>query len=121
DRSEPMALRLRAAVVLHRAGLKVPAAELFAAARAEDQPQALRCYAVRHLPTVLGEAAIPVLRETMRGPAGSTWGGSTWCAAYQALAAIGEPAVPTLLEMLEARDESRDCRAGAAYALAGIR
>ena len=116
DRSEPMALRLRAAVVLHRAGLRVPAAELFAAARAEDQPVVVRCYAVRQLPTVLGEAAIPVLREAMRGPADSTWDG-----AYRAFAAIGEPAVPTLLAMLEARDESRHCRAGAAHALAGIR
>jgi len=116
DRSEPMALRLRAAVALHRAGLRVHAAELFAAARAEDHPEAVRRYAVRHLVTVLGEAAIPVLRESMRGPAGPTWGN-----AYQALAEIGEPAVPTLLAMIEERDESEDYRAGALHALAAIR
>jgi hypothetical protein len=76
----------------------------------------VRLYAVFKLPTVLGEAAIPVLREAMRKPTGPTWG-----VACQAFAAIGEPAVPTLLAMLEERDESPDYRAGAAHALAEIR
>jgi len=122
DRSEPMAVRLRAAVALHRAGVKPPAAELFAAARAGDQPDSMRSYAVQYLPTVLGEAAIPVLREVVRAGGGDAWNGYqvSW-AAYQALAAIGEPAVPTLLEMLEERDRNSDYRGGAVHALAAIR
>jgi hypothetical protein len=37
------------------------------------------------------------------------------------LAEIGEPAVPTLLAMIEERDESEDYRSGAAHALIQIR
>lgn len=114
-------MRLRAAVALHRAGVKPPAAELFAAAHAEDQPAPVRRYAVQHLPVVLGEAAIPVLREVMRADGRSVWGGTVWGDAHQAFATIGEPAVPTLLEMLEERGGSADYRGGAAHALAAIR
>jgi hypothetical protein len=73
DGDEAMELRLRAAVVLSRAGNPVAAEPLFAAARAEDQPAEVRGYAVRHLPAVLGDGALPVLRELMRGPAGALW------------------------------------------------
>lgn len=116
DEHEPLALRLRAAVLLAAAETPVACEALFAAARGQDQPEPVRRYAVRHLPAVLGEQAIVVLRELMRGKAGPLWGDC-----YQAFVAIGEPAVPTLVAMLGERDETSDYRGGAAHALREIR
>lgn len=112
DEDEPLALRLRAAVVLARAGTPVAADRFFEAARAADQPDDLRRYAVSHLPTIVGADALPVLRELMRGKAGPVWSDC-----QNAFAAIGEAAVPTLIEMLREEDETNDYRGGAAHAL----
>jgi HEAT repeat protein len=116
DAAAAIALRLRAAVVLSLAGTPVAADALFAAARATDQPDAVRRYAVRQLPTVLGDKAIPVLRDLMRGKATSVWGDC-----YHAFAELGERAVPTLVAMVGEQGETPDYRGGAAHALGQIR
>ena len=115
DEDEPLALRLRAAVVLARAGTPVAADRFFETARAADQPDELRRYAVRHLPGIVGEDALPVLRELMRGKAGPVWSDC-----QTGFAAFGEKAVPTLVEMLLEEGETNDYRGGAAHALRTI-
>ena len=110
-----MALRLRAGWILVRAGAPAGVRELFEAnARANDD-DAVRRFAVRRLPDVLGADAMPLLRELMRGKASTVWG-----EAYQAFASIGDAAIPTLREMLAEVDESPDYRGGAAHALGRI-
>ncbi|MCR9244233.1 MAG: HEAT repeat domain-containing protein [bacterium] len=116
DDKESLALRLRAAVVLARAGTPVAADRFFEAARAEDQPREVRQFAVRNLPAIVGEEAIPILRELMRGPANGVWN-----ECIGAFAALGEPAVDTLVEMMLEEGQSNDYRGGAANALGGIK
>ncbi|MCA8978047.1 MAG: HEAT repeat domain-containing protein [Planctomycetes bacterium] len=116
DDGEPMALRLRAAVMLSQAGAPVAAEPLFQAARAEGQPEELRRYAVANLTCVLGDKALPVLRELMRGKAGALWGDC-----MQSFVRHGEAAVPTLIAMLGEAGESADYRGGAAHALGKIK
>ncbi len=116
DVGEPMAVRLRAAMLLCAEGVHADVSALFAAARAEDQPREVRQFAVRQLPAVLGDRAIPILRDLMRGTAGEVWG-----ECYQAFIALGERAVPTLTEMVAEKGQTPDYRGGAAHALGAIR
>lgn len=116
DAKEAMPLRLRAAVVLCMAGTQVDADALFAEARGKDQPNAVRQYAVRHLPTLLGDQAIPILRDLMREPASPVWG-----TCQDAFSDLGERAVPTLIAMLGEQGETVDYRGGAAHALGKIK
>jgi len=117
DRSQPRALRLRAGWILQRAGAAEGVKELYleSVRGGEGIADEDMRFAVRHLGQVLGDDALAVLRDLMRGKAGAVWG-----EAYQAFAAMGEPAVPTLLEMLAEAEESADYRGGAAHALAEI-
>ncbi len=116
DAKEAMPLRLRAAVVLVMAGAPVDADALFAEARGKDQPKEVQRYAVRHLPTLLGDKAIPILRDLLRGPASPVW---STC--QDAFSDLGERAVPTLIAMLGEQGESIDYRSGAAHALGTIK
>lgn len=115
---QPMSTRLRAALVLAKRGdprgrtlfeeaTVIPLAD---GVTKEDQK-----YAVTHLTLFLGDDALPVLREQMRGPAGAAWH-----SAQLGFQALGEKAVPTLLEMLAETAESSDYRGGAAHALGRI-
>jgi HEAT repeat protein len=102
-------------VVLHRAGVRPPAGELFAAARAAEQPEAVRRFAVRGLGAVLGVDALPPLCELLRAESPFAW------EARLSLGAIGAAAVPALLAMLGEHDANTNYRAAAAGALGVIR
>ncbi|MFN3244984.1 MAG: HEAT repeat domain-containing protein [Planctomycetota bacterium] len=117
DRSEPLSLRLRAGWILARVGNEPGVERLYLeTVRGGDEvADADMRFAVRHLGDVMGDRALAVLRDLMRGKASKVWGD-----AYQAFAAIGESAVPTLLEMVEEQDQSADYRGGAVHALAEI-
>jgi hypothetical protein len=93
DRSEPLPIRLRAAVALASIGdlrgkdLVVRSAD---AERALAEDPAAE-YAVAHLPSVLGEKAIPLLAELLReGVAEAMWG----------FYALGHRAVPALTALV---------------------
>jgi HEAT repeat protein len=112
DEKHPVAVRLRAAVASKKAGDDPRAGELFLAAIPRGQEESLREYAIAHLGEILGDKAIPHLRDAMRGKADEAWS-----AAKDALAGFGEDAVPVLVEMLKEEKESPDYRGGAAHAL----
>lgn len=115
DEAQPLAVRLRAAIAARRAGDDMPAAEMFLQGIAKDQDEQARRFALSHLGEVMGEKAIVHLRDAMRGKAGNGW-----AAAQEGLAALGEAAVPALVEMLRETKESSDYRGGAAHALGRI-
>lgn len=113
DVSEPMGVRLRAALAAQMAHAPDSFVELFlAAARDEKVDIATRRYAVAHLADVMGEKALPVLREMLRGRASKLW-----AAAQDALVALGEAAVPVLIAMVAETDQSEDYRGAAAHVL----
>jgi hypothetical protein len=116
DEAAPLAVRVRAALALRRKGVESPAATLFRAATARGQPSAARTFAVRHLAEVLGEEALPLLRDVMRGEADDAWH-----PAMEAFAELGDKAVPALVKMLGEMDQSRDYRGGAAHVLGALR
>lgn len=115
DERQDLGVRLRAAVVLARAKSRVDHTKMMLAACASHQPEAIRRYAARHLVDLLGTDAIPYLRKMMRGKATAVWHDC-----QKAFVALGDQAVPTLLEMLADGKESPDHRGGAAHALAEI-
>jgi HEAT repeat protein len=115
DEKQPPGIRLRAVVALRRRGEDPNAEELFLKSIAKGEPDDLREYAARHLAEVLGERALPHLRDLMRGTADEAWH-----SAQQGFRSLGEKAVPTLLEMLAEKEESPDYRGGAAHALGEI-
>ena len=82
---------------------------------AKGQPQALRQFALRSLPVILGEDALPHLRDAMRKEADEGWH-----AAMQGFQALGARAVPTLIQMVGEEDASSDSRGGAASVLGGL-
>ena len=122
DTAEPMAVRVRAALVAHRIQedfLRPPifhAAPLFRSAIARGSPPSARAFAARWIGEVLGKEALPLLRDAMRGEADAAWR-----PALEGMASLGPVAVPVLLEMLGEREQSLDYRGGAAHALGGIR
>ncbi|MEK7468808.1 MAG: HEAT repeat domain-containing protein [Planctomycetota bacterium] len=115
DEKQPVAVRLRAAIASKKAGEDPRAGDLFLAAIPKGQPIDERRYAIGHLGEILGEKAIPHLREAMRGTADGAWG-----SAQEGLAAFGEHAVPVLIEMMKEVKETPDYRGGAAHVLAKI-
>lgn len=115
DPAEPPGIRLRAALLLRREGLPSPAERLFREAAPRSAPLELRTFAWRWLGEVLGEGAIPLLREALRGE-----DDGAWREAMAGFADVGEAAVPTLLAMLGEKDQPLDYRGGAAGALAAI-
>ena len=82
---------------------------------AQGQPKALRQFALENLPVVLGEDALPHLREAMRGEADEGWH-----AAMRGFKALGAKAVPTLIEMVAEEGASSDSRGGAASVLGDL-
>ncbi len=114
----PTSTRLRVAVILAERG-DPRGRPLVAAAAAVPLPDGVSKddheYAVANLPVVLGEEAMPLLRDLMRGPAGDAWH-----AAQRAFASLEEKAVPTLLAMLAEAEATPDYRGGAAHALREI-
>lgn len=116
DPKEPLALRLRAAIVLTRANRPGNYAPMFLEGIKARNTPADRRFATAHLPVVLGVDAIPILRELMRGEASVVW-----ASCQEGFIALGERAVPTLIEILEEAGTSSDYRGGAAHALGEIR
>ncbi|MBI2922506.1 MAG: HEAT repeat domain-containing protein [Planctomycetes bacterium] len=116
DAAQPLEVRLRAAVALRALG-EAPAAEkLFLEAIPLGQPEETRGYAIAHLPDILGEKAIPHLREAMRAGGDAGWG-----PAMDGFESLGEQAVPALVEMLGETKEPANYRGGAAHVLGNIR
>ncbi len=115
DAAEPRGIRLRAALLLHRAGLPSPAADLFRAAAPRTEPLEIRVFAWRWMGEVLGERAIPLLRDALRGEADEAWR-----PALAGFADVGEAAVPVLAAMVGEKEQHLDYRGGAAGALASI-
>ncbi|MEM7516732.1 MAG: HEAT repeat domain-containing protein, partial [Planctomycetota bacterium] len=112
----PLATRLRAGLALAQLGDN-RAASLFTATVSEPgkiDAEDLR-FALKHLRVVLGEKGLPLLRASMRGPAGKAWS-----AAIEGFVNYGEAALPMLIEMLREIEESNDYRGGAANALQNI-
>src|SRR5690606_20972204 len=99
--SEALSLRLRAGLILHRCGASDGVAELFVETAESCDDCATRQFAVRHLPEVIGETALPILRELLRGKASEIWGD-----VQHALGTIGENAVPMLCEMIGEQDQT---------------
>jgi hypothetical protein len=116
DASAPLAVRVRAALALHRRKADFPAGALFRDALARGRPPEARSFAARWIGEVLGTEAIPLLREALRGEADEAWR-----PALEAFAGIGPPAVPVLLEMLAEKGRHLDSRGGAAHCLGAIR
>ncbi len=114
----PEGVALRALEVLLRAGEPVTGtAERFrAAALRAGAPEELRAYAVSRLPLLLGRDALPALRAAMGGESDLAWR-----AALEAMAALGQDAVPALTEMLEEPGGTLDSRGGAAAVLGALR
>jgi hypothetical protein len=72
-------------------------------------------YALARLPAFVGEAAIPALRDAMRGVSSPGWG-----SAQEGFVGLGESAVRALVAMLVEKSGSNDYRGGAAHALRAI-
>jgi hypothetical protein len=115
DRATRLAIRARAALALRRLGEDADAGAVFRAALERGEPPEARAFAARWIGEVLGAEALPVLRETLRGEADEAWR-----PALEALAGLGERAVPMLVGMLGERDQHLDYRGGAAHALGAI-
>jgi hypothetical protein len=115
EKADP-SLRLGAAVAHHAVTGKPLVPDLFRKYAAAGAPAELRPYAVGNLGAMLGEEALPLLRDAMRGPATDVWH-----PAQEAFASLGEKAVPTLVEMLLDPQGTPDQRGGAAHALGEIR
>jgi hypothetical protein len=116
DAKTSTAARLRAAVALALSGdrrgadLVRATASTPTAAGGDEQE---RRYALEHLPDLLGEEAIPILRAAMGPPTNA----NAWSAATNGFAALGAKGVPTLVAMLGETGQSPDYRGGAAHAL----
>jgi hypothetical protein len=115
-KEEPLAVRIRAAVCLRRKTGGGGDAGLVRASLAPGAPPEARAFAARVAAELLGEAAIPLLREVLRGEADETWR-----PAMAALAELGEKAVPVLVEMLGEKGQSLDYRGAAAHVLGGLK
>ncbi|HEU4394020.1 MAG TPA: HEAT repeat domain-containing protein, partial [Planctomycetota bacterium] len=116
DGSAPPALRVRAALVLHRKTPGYPAGPFFRDALARGRPPESRAFAARWIGEVLGKEAIPLLRDALRGEADDAWR-----PALEALAGLGADAVPALTAMLGEKDQHLDYRGGAAHALGAMK
>jgi hypothetical protein len=116
DGKEPLALRVRAAAALRRKGGTMDFAPLYRAAAAREADPEARAFAALTMAEVLGDAALPLLREMLRGEADLAWR-----PAMASLASLGEKAVPVLVEMLGEKGQSLDYRGGAAGALGGMK
>jgi hypothetical protein len=116
DEGSPLALRIRAAVAVRRKGGDFPFEPLFRKAAALREDPEARAYAARHLAEVLGEAAIPILREILRGEADLAWR-----PAMASLIEVGPKAIPILVEMLGEKGQSLDYRGAAANVLGSLR
>jgi hypothetical protein len=116
DEKEPLALRIRAAVALRRKGGEFPYEPLFRRAAALREDPEARAYAARTLGEVLGETAIPLLREILRGEADLAWR-----PAMASLTELGPKAVPVLVEMLAEKGQSLDYRGAAANVLGTLK
>ncbi len=112
DPKQPMGLRLRAAIVLSRAGDPATFEKLFLSSVENDMPLSAREFAAAHLPEVLGERSVPVLRKLLRDPERSVRRAS-----QNGWVGLGESAVPMLCAMLLDKEESALFRHGAAAAL----
>ncbi len=110
----PPAIRMRLAVLMAEEG-DDSGAEFVLAHVAQGKPKALRTFAVKSLPVLLGEDALPHLRDAMRGEADEAWH-----AAMQGFQRLGAAAIPTLVEMLGEEGESSDYRGGAASVLGDL-
>ena len=116
DPDAPPALRIRAAAALQRKTGEVVAQDLVARALARGVDPAARVYAAQVAGELLGEGAIPLLREVLRGEADEAWR-----PAMASLVEIGPKAIPVLVEMLGEKDQSLDYRGGAASVLGLLR
>jgi hypothetical protein len=116
DEAADPSLRLCAAVAYHAATKKPLVPELFRTYAAAGAPMELRAYAIENLALMIGEEALPLLREAMRGTATDAWH-----PAQQAFVTLGEKSVPTLIGMLLDVQGTPDQRGGAAHALSEIR
>ncbi len=112
DNKQPLGLRLRAVVVLARAGDPADLEALFLQSVEPDVPPDERSYAIAHLPVILGDRAMPALRTALRAP-----DAVPWIAGQDGWVGLGEVAVPELCRMLLNRKESAQFRRGAAAAL----
>jgi hypothetical protein len=118
DSATPPPTKLRVAGTLaargDRRGKDVVAA---AAATPQAAPWSKddRRYALAHVGLALGVDAIPLLRAALEGPAGDGWSD-----AQEGFAALGERAVPVLMEMVGEKGKTPDYRGAAAYALQKI-
>ncbi len=111
DAGSPLALRLRAAALLGPSSKDAQA--LFRrSAGPEGVSREDRIAVLTRLPAVLGEEAIPLLREALKNKDSGVWD-----AAQRGFAALGEKAIPVLLEILVEKGGSNDYRGGAAHAL----
>ena len=116
DMAAPPALRVRAALALHRRPPGYPAGPIFRDALARGRPPEARAFAARWIGEVLGKEAIPQLRDALRGEADEAWR-----PALEALAGLGADAVPALTAMLGEKDQHLDYRGGAAHALGAMK
>lgn len=119
DPDAPMHQRLRAAEVLVSQGEKVNAGSLLLAAVAPGQPGRTRALAIAGLHQSIGDKALPILRDALLTPTSGD-GSRVWSAAMDALAEVGEPAVPLLMEVLTETKNTTDARGGAAIVLGRI-
>ena len=85
---------------------------LLQAAAQEGQPNDVRAYAVKHLPSLIGNQALPTMMAAMRSESSEVW-----CAAEEGLRNMGIEAVQTLIEMISDESATEHYREGAATAL----
>jgi hypothetical protein len=117
DEGHPLGIRLRAALTARRAGVRESFATLFVKASTSERPLPVRGYAAKHLPEVLGDAAMPVLREMLRAETDFEVRDPAW----RSLASFGRKAEDLLIEMLREKEAADLYRAAAASALFEIK
>ncbi|MHC4923112.1 MAG: HEAT repeat domain-containing protein [Planctomycetota bacterium] len=116
DKAASLAAQLRASWGMQLVGKGKADADLFRRGIGKEQDWDTRIFAVRHLGGVLGEEALPLLQELLRGEADATWR-----PAIAALGDVGEPAVPALLSMLDEKNQHLDYYGAALLALGGLK
>ncbi|MCZ6601638.1 MAG: HEAT repeat domain-containing protein [Planctomycetota bacterium] len=111
DEEQPYSIRLRAAVALAVRGDR-SGVDLVARTAQKPPPlpggQEVWDYALLHLPDVLGEEALPILRDMMR-----TRPGTAQAPVASAFIRLGEAGVPTLIDLMGDGEEGLVRRAAA--------
>ncbi len=116
DTAASLAARLRASWGMQLIGKGKADPDLFREGIGKEQDWDTRIFAVRHLGAVLGEKALPLLQDVLRGEAAATWR-----PAIASLGDIGEAAVPVVLAMLDEKDQHLDYYGAALLALGGLK